>query len=138
MLDDQIAEYMKRSNSFITTIPGIGHVLGAVIVSEIADISRFSDAKKIVAFAGLVASVSKSGDFEGSNMHMSKRESPYQRRAIFTAANVASRSDPEISKYYQSLKSRGKHHNVAVGAVARKLCYIIFAVLSENRPFETR
>lgn len=138
MLDDQIAEYMKRSNSYITTIPGIGHVLGAVIVSEIADISRFSDAKKIVAYAGLDASVSKSGDFEGLNMHMSKRGSPYLRRAIFTAANVASRSDPELSKYYQSLKSRGKHHNVAVGAVARKLCYIIFAVLSENRPFEIR
>jgi transposase len=137
-LDEQIAEYMKRSDSYITTIPGIGPVLGAVIISEIADISRFSDAKKIVAYAGLDASVSQSGDFEGSNMHMSKRGSPYLRRAIFTAANVASWCDPELSSYYQRLKARGKHHYVAVGAVARKLCYIIFAVLTENRPFESR
>jgi transposase len=137
-LDNQIAEYMKRSDSYITTIPGIGHVLGAVIISEIADISRFSDAKKIVAYAGLDASVNDSGDFEGSNMHMSKRGSPYLRRAIFTAASVASWCDPELSSYYQRLKARGKHHYVAVGAVARKLCYIIFAVLTENRPFESR
>ncbi len=138
MLDEQITIYMERTNSFITTIPGIGAVLGAVITSELGDISRFSEAKKVVAYAGLDASVSQSGDFEGSRMHMSKRGSPYLRRAIFTAANVASRCDPSLSAYYQRLKARGKHHNVAVGAVARKLCYIIFAVLTENRPYEDR
>lgn len=138
MLDAQIAEYMERTNSFITTIPGIGPVIGAVIVSEIGDISRFSDGKKLVAYAGLDACVSQSGNFEGSQMHMSKRGSPYLRRAIYTAANVASWSDPNLSEYYKRLKTRGKHHNVAVGAIARKLCYIIFAVLSENRAFESR
>ncbi len=137
-LDSEIADYMKRTDSFITTIPGIDPVLGAVIVSEIGDVSRFSDGKKLVAYAGLDASVSQSGDFEGSQMHMSKRGSPYLRRAIFTAATVASRSDPELSAYYKQLKARGKHHFVAVGAIARKLCYIIFAVLSENRAFESR
>lgn len=137
-LDVQIADYLKNTDSYITSIPGIGPVLGAVIISEIGDVTRFSDGKKIVAYAGLDASVSKSGDFEGSNMHMSKRGSPYLRRAIYTAANVASWSDPDLSDYYKRLRARGKHHNVAVGAVARKMCYIIFAVLSENRPFERR
>lgn len=137
-LDAQIADYMKRTDSSITSIPGIGPVLGAVIISEIGDITRFSGAKKVVAYAGLDASVSQSGDFEGSHMHMSKRGSPYLRRAIFTAANVASRCDSDLCAYYKRLKARGKHHNVAIGAVARKLCYIIFAVLTENRPFEIR
>lgn len=137
-LDEQIEEYMKRTNSFITTIPGIGPVLGAVITSELGNIERFSDGKKVVAYAGLDASISQSGDFDGSKMHMSKRGSPYLRRAIFTAAVVASAHDPNLSSYYQRLKARGKHHNVAVGAVARKLCYIIFAVLTENRPYEIR
>ena len=71
-------------------------------------------------------------------MHMSKRGSPYLRRAIWGAAFVASYSDPELTAYYQRLRARGKHHHVAVGAVARKLCYILYAVLSENRPFEVR
>lgn len=69
---------------------------------------------------------------------MSRRGSPYLRRAIWGAAFVASWSDPELSAYYKRLRQRGKHHYVAVGAVARKLCYIIFAVMNENRPFETR
>lgn len=57
MLDAQIAEYMKRSGSCITTIPGIGPVLGAVIISEIGNVLRLSDGKKIAAYAGLDASV---------------------------------------------------------------------------------
>lgn len=32
-------------------------------------------------------------------------------------------------------KARGKHHLTAVGAVARKLCNIIFVILKENRPY---
>ena len=137
-LDREIAAYMKRADCFITTIPGIGPILGAVILSEIGDISRFENAKKLVAYAGIDATVSQSGNFEGTKMHMSKRGSPYLRRALYTAANVAAFHDPELSAYYQRLKQRGKHHQVAVGAIARKLCFIVFSVLSENRPYEQR
>jgi len=138
VLDQQIAVYMEQTNSFITTIPGVGAVLGAVILGELGDISRFEDAKKIVAYSGIDASVSQSGEFEGTQMHMSKRGSPYLRRALYTAANVAAFHDPELSVYYQRLRNRGKHHGVAIGAIARKLCFIIFSVLKENRPFESR
>ena len=137
-LDQEIAAYMERLDSPIQTIPGIGPVYGSIILSEIGDISRFPGGKQLVSFAGLDASVSQSGDFTGTQMHMSKRGSPYLRRAIFGAAMVASRADPELATYYQGLKARGKHHYVAVGAVARKLCYIIYAVLSENRAFITQ
>jgi transposase len=113
-------------------------VLGAVILSEIGSISRFDDGSKLVAFAGIDASVSQSGEFEGSHMHMSKRGSPYLRRALYTAAIIAAFHDPELSDFYRRLRARGKHHGVAIGAVARKLCYIIHAVLNENRPYEQR
>ena len=37
--------------AFSTSIPGIGHVLGAVIISEFGDISRFDKPSKLVAYA---------------------------------------------------------------------------------------
>lgn len=138
MIDAEIDAYMTKLDSPVTTIPGVGPVYGAIILSELGDIRRFPSGKQIVSYAGIDASVSSSGEFEGTQSHMSKRGSPYLRRAIWGAAFVASWSDPELSAYYQKLRQRGKPHRVAVGAVARKLCYIIFAVLSENRPFETR
>lgn len=44
--------------------------------------------------------------------------------------------DVILIDYYQSLKARGKHHSTAIGAVARKMCNIIFTILRENRPYE--
>ena len=138
LLDQQIESYMAKLESPITTIPGVGPVYGAVILSELGDIHRFPSAKQIVSYAGIDAQVNESGDFKGTEAHMSKRGSPYLRRAIFGAAFVASWADPQLKEYYQSLRARGKPHRVAVGAVARKLCYLIFAVLSENRAYEVR
>jgi transposase len=135
-LDKEITKLLAQTNSVITTIPGIGAVLGAAIVSEIGDIERFDAPNKLVAFAGLDASVNQSGEFTGTRGKLSKRGSPHLRRAIWMAASRACFCDETLSAYYQSLKARGKHHLTAVSAVARKMCNIIFAILKENRPYQ--
>jgi len=135
-LEKEIAALLKQTDSFITTIPGIGDTLGAIIISEIGDIHRFDAPGKLVAFAGLDVKVNQSGEFTGTKTKISKRGSPYLRRAIWLAAGRAAFCDPILSEYYQSLRARGKHHLTAVGAVSRKLCNIIFAILTENRPYE--
>ena len=120
-LDNEIVCYMDKLQSPITTLPGVGPVYGAIILAEIGDINRFPSGKQIVSYAGLDASVNESGEFKGSKSHISKRGSPYLRRALWGAAFVAAFHDPELSVYYQHLRQRGKHHGVAIGAVARKL-----------------
>lgn len=132
----KIKELMSKIDSPITTIPGIGPVLGAIIISEFGDISRFDKPSKLVAFAGIDATVSQSGEFEGTHNVMSKRGSPYLRKALFQAALVASNSDPVLKAFYQKKRAEGKHHKTCIGAVARKLCNIIFAVLKNNKPYE--
>ena len=135
-LEEEISLLLHRTSQVITTIPGIGEILGAVIVSEIGDIHRFDAPGKLVAFAGLDVRVNQSGESSGTKNKIFKRGSPYLRRAIWLAANRAAFCDPILSEYYQSLKSRGKHHLTAVGAVARKMCNIIFVILRENRPYQ--
>ena len=134
-LEKEITELLVQTNQVITTIPGIGNVLGAIIIGEIGDISRFESAAKLVAYAGLDVRINQSGQFIGTHMKISKKGSPYLRRAIWTAANRAAFVDPVLSEYYQSLQARGKHHLTAIGAVARKLCNIIFAVLRDDKPY---
>jgi len=136
--EKQIKALMDTLASPITSITGIGPVLGAVILGEIGDISRFDSAAKVVAYAGIDASVSQSGQFESTSNRMSKRGSPYLRRALYQAATVAAFHDPELTAFYQKKRAEGKHHSVCVGAVARKLCYIIFTILKENRPYVKR
>ena len=134
-LDSEIEQYLFKLNTPIVSCPGIGNVLGAVILSEIGDIARFSAPKKLVAFVGIDPSVNQSGEFTGTSNRMSKRGSPHLRRAVWLAANVAAFHDPVLSVYYQKKRAEGKHHFTAIGAVARKLTFIIFAVLRDNKPY---
>lgn len=63
-----------------------------------------------------------------------KSGSPYLRKAIFQAALVAVFKDTVLSAYYQKKKAEGKYHLTCVGAVARKRCNSIYAVLKNNQP----
>jgi len=69
---------------------------------------------------------------------MSKRGSPYLRRALFMAANVAAQNDPDLGAFYAKKRAQGKHHNTCIGAVSRKLCYVIHTILTENRAYVKR
>lgn len=72
------------------------------------------------------------------NTRFCKRGSPYLWQAIWFAANRAEFCDSILSKYYQLLKARGKHHLTAVGAVTRKLCDMIFTILRKTDPMNRR
>jgi len=137
-IETVMIEISNRQEHFLATITGIGDVTACVILGEIGDIKRFERPEQLVAFTGLDASVHQSGDFNSSKTRISKRGSPYLRRAIWQAAFVASFHDPALSLHYQKLRKRGKAHGTAVGAVARKLTHIIFAVLRDNKPYEVR
>ena len=133
----EITTILEKLNSPITTIPGIGAVTGATILGEIGDISRFSNPSKLVAFSGIDATIMQSGESSGA-YRMSKRGPPYLRKALFQAALVASTHDPIFKAYYQKKRAEGKHHLTAIGAVARKLCYTIHAILKNNIPYEVQ
>ncbi|WP_148466134.1 IS110 family transposase [Peptoniphilus harei] len=137
-VENEIEVLLEKLNSPITTIPGIGSVNAATILGEIGDIKRFSNPSKLVAYAGLDASISQSGEYESTYNHMSKRGSPYLRRALFQSALRAEFCDPVFSDYYQKKISEGKHHLVATNAVARKLCHTIFAVLTKDEPYQVQ
>ena len=137
-VENEIELLLEKLNSPITTIPGIGSVNAATILGEIGDIKRFSNPSKLVAYAGLDASISQSGEYESTYNHMSKRGSPYLRRALFQSALRAEFCDPVFSDYYQKKISEGKHHLVATNAVARKLCHTIFAVLTKDEPYQVQ
>jgi transposase len=66
---------------------------------------------------------------------MSKRGSVYLRRAIWNAATVAAQKNPILSAYYDKKRAEGKNHMTAIGAVAHKLCYVIYAVLRDKKPY---
>ncbi|WP_139650972.1 IS110 family transposase [Raoultibacter phocaeensis] len=142
-IEGQIAEVGARVRSgieavepLILTIPGIGHVLGARIVSEIGDIRRFRSAPAVVKYAGINPSVSQSGKFSSNENHITKQGSPYLRRALYLAAMAQLKLKTPFYDYYAEKRSEGKAHREALIAVSRKLVHVIYAVLSRQEPYD--
>jgi len=133
-LDSFIAEIMKDF-SLILSIPGIGAITGGAIMGEIGDITRFSTPQKLQAFAGMEPRVTQSGQFTGTRNKISKRGSPYLRRAVYIAANIARIHDPVFNVHYERLIARGKHPKQALAAVATKLLRVIHAVMVKQVPY---
>lgn len=134
-IDLGIETLMKIINSKITTIPGIGYNLGAMIISEIGDIKRFSNPSKLLAFAGLDPVVKQSGNFHADSMKISKRGSTYLRYAIYRAAFLIIYNNETFHKFYLEKRSQGKTHRVALGHVCNKLIRVIFKILTDNIDF---
>jgi transposase len=135
-LEKEIEKYLSALDSYLVTIPGIGSVLAASILAEIGDISRFATGAKLVAYTGIDPTVRQSGDFTGTHNRMSKRGSPYLRRAVWLAATSSRLHNQTLKEYYGQKIAQGKHPLTATGAVARKLVYIIHAVLRDQKPFD--
>ncbi len=137
-IENTLAELMEQIPQFITTLPGIGLATGAAILAEIGDISRFASEEKLIAYAGIDATVYQTGQFQASEAHMSKRGSPYLRQALWQAASMAIRYDEDLKAYYTRKRSEGKAYGTAMGAVCRKLLVRIYVILKEQRPYVIR
>lgn len=142
-IERQIAEVEKRIRDgveavepLILTTPGIGHALGAQIVSEIGDVRRFHSASAIVKYAGINPSVNQSGKFSFEDNHITKQGSPYLRRALYLAAMAQLKLKTPFYDYYAKKRAEGKSHREALIAVARKLVHVIYAVLSKDEPYD--
>lgn len=134
-VQEEINLLMIELNSPITSIPGIGSRLGAIILAEIKNIHNFKNPNQLQAFAGLDPAIYQSGQIDNTG-HMVKRGSSYLRYALIQAAKLISMYSPHFKAYLRLKISQGKHYNVAVTLVAKKLIRIIYHLLKNNQTFD--
>lgn len=137
-VEQEVEAPMATIEQHLTDIKGISAVLAASLLAEIGDVSRFSRLENLVAYAGIDPTIFSSGEFTASESHMSKRGSPYLRRALWLAAVSTSRWNPDLQAYLHRRLEEGKPYRVVMGAIARKLLARIYVILKENRPYEVR
>ena len=134
-IEAEINSIMDEVHSSITTIPGIGTRMGAMILAEIGDFSSFDSADKILAYAGMSPSTYQSGQLTSTYAHMEKRGSRYLRYAIFNATKYVCIWDPTFAAYLARKRSEGKHYNVALSHAAKKLVRLIYAMEKSGQPY---
>jgi transposase len=128
----------KDTRDLIVSIPGIADKLSTDILVEIGDISRFKGPKQLVAYAGLDPRILQSGKTLNRYGHLTKRGSKQLRRALFIAASVAKRYDPSFRAVYDKKRAEGKKYTEANIVVSRKLVRVIYSVLKNKKPYQSR
>ena len=76
-VEASIQDIMERLHSPITTIPGIGFLMGAMILAEVGDFSRFDSPDRVLAFAGLSPSTYQSGQLNNCYAHITTPPSTF-------------------------------------------------------------
>lgn len=125
-IENEIRIIMDEIDSPILSIPGINYRMGAMIVAEIGDFSRFDSPDKILAYAGLSPSTYQSGQLDNAYSHMEKRGSRYLRYALFNATKFVCIWDPTFKAYLSKKRAEGKHYTVAISHATKKLVRVIY------------
>ena len=132
----KITDTVNKLDTKLLSVPGINIIACAIILGETNNFDNFSNATKLLAFAGLDPKIRQSGNFSATSCRMSKKGSPYLRYAlIFTAWNTVRHSE-KFNKYYCLKRSQSKSHYNALGHVAHKLVRVIFTLIKKDISYQ--
>jgi transposase len=129
-------EELKRKQTLLVTIPGIGKLTAAKLLGEIRNILDFQSARQLAAYAGLTPRNFLSGTSVHKKSRLSKTGNANLRKTLFMPAIVASKHNPIIQSFCARLSQTGLRPMEVIGAAMRKLLHLVFGILKTGRPFD--
>lgn len=133
LVDDD--KQMANKNEMLQSIPGIGPVMGWMLLAHMPELGRARD-KQIAALAGVAPFAHDSGRSNGKRFVQMGRRA--LRNVLYQAALVASRYNPDLKNFAERLKKAGKPHKLIITAVARKLIVLANTIVRQNRMWEPK
>ena len=130
-----IIHEFSKVHAHLQSIPGVGIISAASIVSEIENFERFNHPDKLVAFCGLDPAFYQSGESTLTGK-MVKRGSSYLKAYIMNSAQYVMIHNPTMYEFYLKKRHEGKQHRVALSHVAKKLLRIIFKLENDHIDFD--
>jgi len=135
-IEKQVKPQVQLRKEFVmlTTIAGIGLILGLTIMLEVGDIGRFPKVGNYASYCRCVESKRVSnGKKKGENNN--KNGNKYLAWAYVEAAHFAKRYIPKAQRFYQQkmAKSNGA---VATKALANKLARASYFIMRDQVPFD--
>jgi len=129
--------FARPEARILTSLPGMGPILGAEFLVAVGDICAFESADRLAAYAGLVPAARDSGKRVGNYKRM-RGENKVLKRVFYQSAFASLRSAPESRAFYDRKRAEGKRHTQALIALARRRVNVLWAMLRDETTFETR
>lgn len=117
--------------NLVHSLPGIQDILTCKFIAEVGDISRFSNYKQIVAYAGIDPMIRQSGDKDGLHLKMSKKGNKHLRTILHLMVSSLIKANREPNAIKDKYQKKTHQLNplkpkVASMACANQLVRIIF------------
>ena len=135
-IENEIIQIMSLYDFKTATIPGIGIISAASIVSEFEDFTKFQNSSQLLSFAGLEPSTYQSGTQQTFG-HMVKRGSSYLRETLMNVVPYVMTYNSTFYEYYRKKKNEGKHHRVVLTHLVKKLIRVIYHLETKNISFDS-
>ena len=135
-LDQEIQEFIQQSpvwkdkQDLLQSVPGVGPVTACTLLAELPELGSL-DRKRIAALVGVAPFNDDSGHRRGKRRVKGGRSSV--RNVLYMAALSASKFNPILNHFYQSMIKRGKEKKVALIACMRKLLTFLNAILRDQK-----
>jgi transposase len=138
-IDEEIGQHFfaRPEARILTSLPGMGPILGAEFLVAVGDIRAFESADRLAAYAGLVPAARDSGKRVGNNKRM-RGGNKILKRVFYQSAFASLRSAPESRIFYERKRAEGKRHTQALIALARRRVNVVWAMLRDGSAFESR
>jgi len=126
----------QQSLDLLQSIPGVGPIIAAVLLTETGAFASFVEARQLTAYAGIAPVPYTSGSSVKRPSSISKVGNARLRRALYMAALSASRTQSMLGEFYRRLRAKGKPAKVALVALARKILVIALALVRSQKTFD--
>lgn len=133
----QMNELAKKLPEYevVKKMKGVGDKIAPRLIAEIGDVRRFKNAKSLIAYAGIDAPPYQSGQFEGTNRHISKRGSRSLRKCGYEVMMALKSSKPKednaVYEYMLQKEAEGKNKKLVKIAGLNKFLRIYYARVME-------
>jgi transposase len=124
------------SYSKLTTLPGVGIILGMTITMEVGDIKRFADPGRFASYCRTVQA-QRTSNSKKKGENNSKCGNKYLAWAWVEAANFAKRYDPECRKWFDRKAARTSNV-IATKALACKLAKAAWYLMAEATDYDSK
>jgi transposase len=129
----KITKILDKLGSKLTTLPGVGNITAASILTSVKGIQRFSSLDKFVSYAGIAPTQRSSGKTQ--RFVQSKKGNRQLNRAIYTVALIQLRCIPEAKSYFLKKVSEGKTKKHALRCLMKRMAIILYGMMRSGEVY---
>jgi len=132
----QTKDSLVKQKFLLASIPGLGEITQHILIAELPDITLFSNARQVAAWAGITPRHYESGTSGSTRTPITKIGSCALRSALYLPAMSAKVHNPQLKKFAERLKQNGKTPKQIIVAIMRKLLHQVYGILTSGKPFD--